>query len=161
MTRRWIGCVALLVSLAGCDQATKGCAEEHLAASSVTVVDDVFELTYTENHDVGFSLLRFIESDETRRSVILALVSTLSGLLVFWMWRRRREGLWPLVGIAILSAGAVGNLIDRILRGYVVDFLYLHHWPVFNVADVCVVVGAAMIILDGWLNRPPEEDAHA
>ena len=48
---------------------------------------------------------------------------------------------------ALLLAGALGNLSDRLFRGYVVDFIHLHHWPIFNVADICIVVGALLFAL--------------
>ena len=51
------------------------------------------------------------------------------------------------IGFALVLAGAIGNLADRIARGYVVDFIYLHRWPVFNVADICIAAGAVLLLL--------------
>ena len=66
--------------------------------------------------------------------------------LIAWA-RRRRARLAEQIGYAVLLGGALGNLVDRLARGYVVDFLHLHHWPVFNVADVAVVAGAVFLAI--------------
>ncbi len=65
-----------------------------------------------------------------------------------WWWRRRKTAS-PIeqAGIALIVAGAVGNLADRLIRGFVVDFIYLHYWPIFNVADALVAIGALMLLL--------------
>ena len=71
----------------------------------------------------------------------------------------RRPPRRPVVRAALLlvTAGAIGNYIDRLARGYVVDFVYLHHWPVFNVADVYVTAGAIILALAAW--RSPQAAA--
>lgn len=56
----------------------------------------------------------------------------------------------------MVLSGALGNLTDRVLRGHVIDFLRLHHWPVFNVADVAIGVGASLLLLGVGGKRPPE-----
>lgn len=139
----------LLVTLVGCDQATKELAVSHLRqAPDVPLVAGVLDLSYTENRDVGFSLLRFIESDAVRRGVIVALASGVLLVVGVFLVRRRRK-LNALTGAALglLAAGAVGNLLDRVVRGHVIDFVHLHGWPVFNVADICITVGAVSLVL--------------
>ena len=63
-------------------------------------------------------------------------------------WRRRHDSARALhIGFALVVAGAAGNVIDRMMRGYVVDFIHVHYWPVFNVADVTIVAGTILLAL--------------
>lgn len=139
----------LVLGLIGCDHATKHLAETGLRGKPPTnLITNVLELRYTQNHDVGFSLLRSIP-EKTRTPLIFA-GGAAGLLLVSLLWRRRRqEGAnWlEQLAYAAILAGALGNLSDRLLRGYVVDFVYLHHWPVFNAADAYLVVGVALVFL--------------
>jgi signal peptidase II len=68
-------------------------------------------------------------------------------LLAFVWWRSRREGALVNIGFAAAMAGAVGNVVDRLVHGYVVDFIHVKRWPVFNVADILVVAGIALAFL--------------
>ena len=69
------------------------------------------------------------------------------------MLRGRANG-WARVGLALVLAGALGNYADRLLRGYVVDFIHVTHWPVFNIADVLLTVGGALVLLQGLRRQP-------
>jgi signal peptidase II len=104
---------------------------------------------------VGFSLLRAIADDDVRRTVIVTLVSLALIGLAYAIVRSASGSLTALAGLSLIAAGGVGNLIDRVARGYVVDFLHLHHYPVFNVADCCVAIGAALVILASRGARAP------
>jgi signal peptidase II len=110
------------------------------------LVTNVLELRYTQNHDVGFSLLRRVPE---RVRTPLIYVGSIAGLAFLGLlWSRRRGAGWPEhLAYAVILSGAIGNLTDRMIRGYVVDFVYLHHWPVFNVADAYLVVGGALLLL--------------
>jgi len=147
--------LVLAAALVGCDHATKELAEAGLRNQpAVVLVPGVLDLSYAANHDVGFGLLRFIPV-ELRRGLIIGVVSLLSlGLLVLLI-RGRATSRWEHTAYALMLAGALGNLQDRIFRGYVVDFLHLHHWPMFNVADICVFCGAALLFFSAWRIRPP------
>jgi len=167
MSRRlgFVLLVSLSVGLVGCDHATKALAVTHLEGRpAVQIVPGVLDLAYTENPDVAFSLLRSIPAS-VRHGLIVAVDGLLVlGLAVLWLVRRRRPLLEQL-GYAMVLAGAVGNLAGRIVHGYVVDFIYLHHWPVFNVADMCIDGGAALLIVLYVIadrrkrRRPPPEPA--
>ena len=63
-------------------------------------------------------------------------------LVAAWWWRRRKAGLLERIGYAAIFAGAVGNAVDRAAHGYVVDFIHIAYWPIFNVADIAIVAGA-------------------
>jgi signal peptidase II len=151
--------LALVISLAGCDQATKRIAETSLrGAPPISLISGVLDLTYTENRDVGFSLLRAIEGDDVRRAVIVTfgLFALVAIAIAIVRWRER--SLTGIAGLSLIAAGALGNLIDRFARGYVVDFVHLHHYPVFNVADVSIALGVALLFLASRGARDPAPD---
>lgn len=132
---------AVLVAL---DQGTKMLAVEHLTKESIPLIDGVFELTYVQNTGAAFGLLknqRWIFMSITAVVMVVLLVVLMSG-------RFRRYRLANIAGTLIL-AGGIGNMIDRVVHGYVVDFLYfrLINFPVFNVADCYVVIGAALLLV--------------
>lgn len=135
----------LVVGLVGCDHATKHIAQSELRGHSpVTLLPNFLDLRYAENRDVGFGLLRAVPEPVRKPLILVGGAVGLSVLGLFW-WRRRRASLLEHAAYAALVGGALGNLSDRLARGYVIDFVHLHHWPVFNVADVCLVAGAALI----------------
>lgn len=136
--------LAFSAGLLGCDHATKLAAEHELGAGKVvTVVPSVLELRYARNHDVAFNALS--QWDLPHRNAILLVVAVLVTALTIAMWvrHRRNSETWNMgdAGYALVVAGAFGNTLDRLIRGYVVDFIHLTHWPIFNVADACVVLG--------------------
>jgi signal peptidase II len=76
------------------------------------------------------------------------------GGTILWIMRRRVSSLTERLGLAMALSGALGNLIDRLVRGYVVDFVKVPHWPVFNVADIAIVLGFALLIVEGHRHAP-------
>ena len=138
-----LGCVTALV---GCDHATKLAAESVLRDhASVTVVPGVVDLAYTENRDVAFDAFARLSLHPASWLIVAFGLTALA--LLAGMWIRRRRAGWPEhAGFACVVAGATGNIIDRAARGHVVDFIHVRFWPVFNVADILVVVGAAMLL---------------
>ena len=147
----FLACVACLV---GCDHATKVAAEAELSGRGpVALVRGVVDLSYAENRDVAFNALSRL-SLPVPAWALTAFVTTAT-LVVFVAWAaRRRRGLAEHAAFALVAAGALGNAIDRVLRGRVVDFIHVHHWPVFNVADVLIVAGVALLML-GRRTTPP------
>jgi signal peptidase II len=138
--------VTLSAGLLGCDHATKLAAESALGAGRViTLVPNVLELRYTQNTDVAFSALA--QWEIPHKAVLLLAVSfvVLAATAVMWIRHRRivNGSKWNLAdfGYAFVLAGAFGNVLDRLARGYVIDFIHLSHWPIFNVADALIVLG--------------------
>ncbi len=128
-----------VVVLLGLDRATKLWAAASLKAVGTIPLVPFFDLTYVENTGAAFGMGRGANK-------ILTAISI--GLIVALQVIRRRwpkNDLWLQWGALLVTAGAVGNLYDRIVFGFVVDFLHIHHWPVFNVADSCISVGAVML----------------
>jgi signal peptidase II len=146
-----------LVTLVGCDHVTKQVAKADLQGHPPkAMLGSVLDLRYVENTDVAFNLMRTLP-EKTRAPLLLA--SGVFGsvtLLVLLAWRPRRAAIQA--ALLLVAAGAVGNTLDRIGRGYVVDFIHVPHWPVFNVADICVTAGAALFI---WatMRRPVQPAA--
>ena len=134
------------------DQATKVWAIRSLKpVGSIEVIPGFFRLSYAVNRGVAFSL--FADSQFDLRWV-LAAVSALAAVLVL-VYLARAEGQKPLLGISLslLLSGIVGNLIDRIRLGEVVDFFDFHlaesfTWPIFNVADSAICVGAVLLAIE-------------
>ena len=141
--------IAVLV-LAG-DQLTKKMVQASIPLQAVVpVVPHFFNLTHTQNSGAAFGL--FSDSSSPWKTTLLILVSL--GLLVTVVgivWRSRRLQWEAGVGLSLILGGASSNLLDRICRGQVVDFLdfYLrsYHWFTFNLADSAIVVGAGLLLL--------------
>jgi signal peptidase II len=149
---RKLALAAFAALLVGCDHATKAVAQGTLAhAPPITLA----QLEYAENRDVAFSLLGRL--GVTKPAWALAGVVVAALVLIAWSWWRRRAEPDVVVHLAFASvlSGAIGNLVDRIVRGYVVDFIHVRGWPVFNVADVAVVAGALLFYFRAWRNRSP------
>ncbi len=136
--------LALSAGLLGCDHATKLAAEHELGAGRVvTVVPSLLELRYARNHDVAFNALSQYDLPHKNLVLLVAMIAVLALTIGMWVRHRRNTDGWSLgdAGYAFVVAGAFGNVLDRIIRGYVVDFIHLTHWPIFNVADACIVIG--------------------
>lgn len=138
--------VIAAVLLVGCDHGSKLVAKEALQYRAPhRLVSGIFDLDYVENRDTGFGLLGAVP--ERVRTPLLTSVQLLSGLAFLGIALRKNARRATRLCLLLLSAGAVGNGLDRLVRGYVVDFLYLHHWPVFNLADIYITIGAILLIM--------------
>ena len=140
--RQRISALVLIAVLIGLDQITKAVATAYLQTPLV-IWDGVLELTYTQNPGAAWGMLaggRWILVAITVAIVLALLVLLLCG-------RMRHPLLW--VASSLLIAGGIGNLIDRIGSGLVVDFIYVRliRFPVFNFADCCVCIGAVLLLL--------------
>jgi signal peptidase II len=119
-----------------------------------TIIDGFFDMRYVENHGGAWGLLR----DTTHSFRMPFFVATSILAIVFLLFLRSRLHLrrrWSGWAFPLIFGGAVGNLVDRIRMGYVIDFLEFHlkgvHWPTFNVADIGITVGVALLLLDSIL----------
>jgi signal peptidase II len=146
-SRRHLLLFATIASVAyAVDVVTKVLAVEHLAGEPrVPVVGDLLSLYLTYNSGAAFSFL-------TGHTEVLAVVAIVATVVVLWLSRRLRSTGWA-IALGFLLGGVAGNLTDRLvrepgfMRGHVVDFLMLPNFPVFNVADICINIAAATIIL--------------
>jgi signal peptidase II len=132
-----------MLGLVACDQTSKALAVHALAGGKVIpVVPGLFDLRLAHNTGAAFSMMAGL-SVVAMAIVQLAIVGVASA---FW-WRMRGQGARAHVAFGVLIAGALANVVDRIARGAVVDFMHLRHWPIFNVADIAIVVGAIGLAL--------------
>ena len=146
-----ISLLGFVLFLVGCDHATKLAAERTLQSEASAVLPRFFggllELRYTRKPDVAFGLFeRLAIPHQSWVLVAFASAATLA-VLVMWWSRRKEASMFEHFAWAATVSGALGNVLDRIGRGYVVDFLRLPHWPIFNVADVCVVAGVVGLVV--------------
>lgn len=134
------------------DQLSKIFIDRHFFLhESVTVVANFFHITYVRNQGAAFGIL----ADHALRVPFFTTVALLAAGGILWYLRRLREEQRLLQGsLALIFAGALGNLIDRIRLGEVIDFIdvhwYQYHWPAFNVADSAITIGVGLMLLDLW-----------
>jgi signal peptidase II len=142
------------------DQATKWVVTFplQLEARQVIEVLPFFDLRWVENYGVSMGLLS--ASSETGRWLLVALTAAIATFVAIWLWReKRREDAW---GLALVLGGALGNIVDRIRYGYVVDFADLHfgEWRpflVFNVADAAITIGVLLLLVRALLTPRPKK----
>ena len=126
---------------------------------SVPVIENFFHFTYITNDGMAFGI------DFPFGYFIFSLVSALLTIFLFWyLWSVRNDSLLIRLGLAMIIAGAVGNLIDRLMLGEVIDFLDFmignFHWYVFNLADSYVTVGMVLILTDSIFLEKKREKTH-
>lgn len=134
--------IAIAVAVALIDQITKAVVTARFfVTESVSVIPGLFNLAYYRNPGAAFSILA---SGGTGRTVFL-LATSVVALIIIGFMGRRAKGIAQTAALGLIAGGALGNLIDRVRNGYVVDFLDFYvggyHWPAFNVADSAITVG--------------------
>ena len=127
---------------------------------AITVIPGVFRLTHVLNTGAAFSLFADSLSPLAVRNALIAF-SILAVIIVgVLLWRAGRTLTLTGVALALILGGAVGNLYDRLVFSYVVDFLEVHivhyHWPDFNVADSCIVIGACLLLIEIFRTQPTD-----
>ncbi len=148
---RWVvrsGSLLLLVwVLVGCDHVTKHAAKAALEGEAAQpLIRNVLALRYAENRDIAFNLLSWLPTDKLTPALLVTgtLVSLLLAAALFTSSAGSR---WRTFALAAMLSGAIGNTLDRALRGYVIDFVHVSYWPVFNVADVYLTLGMFVLLL--------------
>jgi len=117
---------------------------------SYTVIEHFFNICYVLNAGAAFGIL----SDSPWRVPLLTGVAVLAASVILWIFSRIDGRQLQRVALSLVFSGAIGNLIDRIRLGAVIDFLdvhwYQHRWPAFNVADSAITIGVALLLVDMW-----------
>ena len=157
---RWLWLSALLLVL---DQGTKQLASAFLELRQPVLVVPNFYLTLLHNTGAAFSFLS--DAGGWQRWFFAALAFIVSLVIVVWLARLPRGSRWTAIALALVLGGALGNLVDRVVLGYVVDFIQIYlpflpwrifnPWPAFNVADSAIAVGAVMLVVDSFRHREP------
>ena len=146
------------------DQTTKAWAIRRLRfGGDRTVIHNFLNFIYAENPGVAFS--QFDNHGDAGRWGLSAIAGVAAILVLFYFWRTPRTQDRILGALALLLAGIVGNLTDRLRLGFVIDFIDVQfgswHYPTFNVADSAICVGAGLLILDMFLNKKTDENQKA
>lgn len=144
----WMALSALVIGL---DQGTKWAIFQWVDLYEKVPVNSFINITHQRNTGAAFSFLA--DASGWQRWFFISLGTVVSCVIVVWLWRIRRESQLVLsAGLALVLGGAIGNVIDRIMHGYVIDFIQvlILGWPFpsFNVADSAITVGAAFLIVD-------------
>ena len=136
------------------DQLSKFVIERELALLQSITVLPVLEITRMHNTGAAFSFLA--DAAGWQRWLFTALAVIVSIVLALWLRRIDRGARVLATAVALILGGAIGNVIDRIRLGHVIDFIYVHwnqhYFPAFNVADSAICVGAGLLMLDTWLS---------
>jgi signal peptidase II len=141
------------------DQVTKALiATNILLNSSKQVIPGFFQLVHIRNRGAIFGF--FSQSGNRFVFLLLTLASLAAlGLVVYYFFKASPEEKWLKISLSLILAGALGNFVDRVFKGYVIDFLDVSvkgwHWPSFNVADSCISIGAVLLIYIFLFKRCP------
>ncbi len=149
---RWLW---LSFSVVGLDQYTKQLIAARFSLSESVELLPFLNFTLAHNQGAAFSFLSDQDGWQRAFFIVVALVVTL--VLAAWL-RRLGRGEWrTALSLSLVIGGAVGNLIDRLIHGYVIDFIDVYygswHWPAFNVADSAICVGVALLLLDALFEK--------
>jgi signal peptidase II len=148
----WLWLSATVIAM---DQATKFLVTRFLELYERVEVLPVLDFTYVRNTGAAFSMLA--GASGWQRWFFTALATAVSTVLIVWLWRLPRGRRMIAVSLSLILGGAIGNLVDRIMHGYVVDFVHAHwgdaYFPAFNVADSAITIGAMLLILDAFRTK--------
>ncbi len=148
----WLWLSTLVVIL---DQLTKQIAENSLLLHKPVAVLPGFNWTLMYNEGAAFSFLS--QAGGWQRWFFIILSTVISIALIIWLRQLKKDQQVLSAGIAFILGGAIGNLIDRVLFGHVIDFIQVYYqdlyWPAFNLADSAITLGAGLLILDIFLEH--------
>lgn len=140
----------IVVGMVFLDQGTKFYVDSHLQLhQSIEVIKNFFQITYIRNSGAAFGILSGFKS--LWLTLFFMFISVIaSGIILFFYYKTPENQRLTLVSFALILSGALGNFIDRLFYGEVIDFLYFHwyqhYWPAFNVADSCITIGVSLML---------------
>ena len=134
------------------DQAAKQIAEAMLPKHEAVNLFPYFDWFLTYNTGAAFSFLA--DAGGWQRWLFTAIAVVISGIIVQWIYKLPREETLTAVSLSLILGGAIGNLIDRVYLGHVIDYIQVwlgsYPWPAFNIADAAISIGAVMLILSSF-----------
>jgi signal peptidase II len=146
----WLS-AAVLVS----DQYTKALVLENIELYQAIQILPFFNLTHVYNYGAAFSFLH--DAGGWQRWLFTIIAFVVSALMLWWLRQTNQKQIILPVAFSLIIGGAIGNAYDRLVYGYVIDFLVLYYqdwyWPVFNVADSAICIGAILLIIDMFKNK--------
>lgn len=141
------------------DQITKHIVVAEMSLYQSIQLTGFFNLTYVHNYGAAFSFL--YDAGGWQRYFLSAIAIIVSIIIVWWLRQASKQQVLLPVAFAFILGGALGNVFDRMLHGYVIDFLDFYygsyHWPAFNVADSVIFIGAVLLIIDMFKNKEEKE----
>jgi signal peptidase II len=147
---RWLSWLGVSAGVVVLDQVSKHLVRDLLANGSIRVTS-FFDLVLILNPGAAFSFLS--SAAGWQRELFIGIALGASGLIIYLMRKHAADRVFCL-GLGLILGGAIGNVIDRLLLGAVVDFLYFHigeyYWPAFNIADSAITCGAGLLIWDSF-----------
>ncbi len=156
---RWLWLAALIFAV---DIGTKLWVMDSFTLYESVKVLPFFNLTYVHNPGAAFSFLA--EHSGWQRWFFAGIALLVTASLMVWMYKTPADHRLPNFAYALIIGGALGNLFDRLVHGYVIDFLDFYigtsHWPAFNIADIAICLGAGLVVLDGFLAPSEKTQAH-
>ncbi|MES2219020.1 MAG: signal peptidase II [Pseudomonadota bacterium] len=146
---RWLWLTLLVLLL---DRVTKAMILHTIKLHDGIHITPYYNLMLTYNRGAAFS---FLSNAKGWQSWLFSgIASVVSIVLLVWLFRLKRRQWWDSIAIAMILAGALGNLLDRFIYGHVIDFIQWHwhelYWPVFNIADASICIGSTMLILQAF-----------
>jgi signal peptidase II len=155
---KWLGLSLFAILL---DQGTKLAVDGSMKLYQSIPVLPFFKLTYVHNTGAAFSFLS--EAGGWQRWFFAGLALAISCVIAVWLARLKQHETLLAVALSLVLGGAIGNLIDRLAYGYVIDFLDVYyqtwHWPAFNIADSAITLGVILMLLEsfGWVKSKDTE----
>ena len=155
---RWL-MILIAAAVVALDRVTKLWVEKHVRLGhAIVVIPRVFRITHVLNTGAAFSMFEQARSPALVRNLLVAFSLVAVLVVVALLWKLGRTVSSTSVALALILGGAAGNLYDRVRYAHVIDFLEVHivhyHWPDFNVADSCIVIGACLLLLDMLRPQP-------
>jgi signal peptidase II len=148
---KWLSLSALVIIL---DQLSKAWITNHFTYGEHLYVLSLFDLVLAHNTGAAFS---FLHDAGGMQRWLFSAIAVVASVWIVWLLRRHQKQVLFALALSLILGGALGNLIDRVAYGYVVDFLSFHwgehYFPAFNVADSAITCGAFLLILDGFMEK--------
>ena len=153
---RWLWLSLIIFAL---DQATKYWTIQALDLYESYEILSFFNFTYARNYGAAFSFLG--DASGWQKYLFSSIAFIVSGYLIYSLKNNSQSQRWINCAYALILSGAIGNVTDRLMFGYVVDFLDFdlgfYRWPTFNVADIAIFIGAAMMILESFIVKETKD----
>lgn len=149
---KWLWLSGVMVVL---DQISKVWVDSSLGLHQSIPVVPGFSITYAHNYGAAFSFLS--EAGGWQRWFFAVLAIAVSVGIVIYLKKLKPEEKLLAVSLSLILGGAIGNIIDRVIYGYVIDFLdvyyQVYHWPIFNIADSAITVGVALMLIESFMEK--------
>jgi signal peptidase II len=154
---KWLWLSGVMIIL---DQISKVWVDSNLSLHQSIPVMPSFSITYAHNYGAAFSFLS--EAGGWQRWFFAVLAIAVSVGIILYLKKLKPEEKLLAVSLSLILGGAIGNIIDRVIYGYVIDFLdvyyQVYHWPIFNIADSAITVGVVLMLIESFMEKEELEE---